>query len=370
MKRFFDLLKLPAIIVAATIGSGMFALPYVIARAGWATTIIYFIVLGAMVVTAHVVYLKTLAAEGEQERLLGLGKKYFGAKGFWFGLVAIVLGLLLSFVIFLILGAQFLQLLFLALSHAAALFIFWLILAIPALVGNRRAVLLETLSVASVAAVIIFIFASSHPAGAFIHIPAADWHNLFLPFGIVLFTLAGWTGVEPFYETRRKAEQKSSALPLLILGTGLAAILYWLFSIGIVSSAPLITPDTISGLAAWPFWKRGLVAILGLFAVWTVAMPVSHEIRNALEKDLQWNQIVSRLTVIGLPLAVVCIGFNDFLVVVGLAGGLFISMEYLLIIAVGRRALALGTPQKILLDAVSGVFVVAIVYELYSFLVR
>ena len=200
-------LKPPLIIVAATIGSGMFALPYVIASAGWAITFIYFVVLGVMIVAAHAVYLKTLAHEGERERLLGLGKKYFGAGGFWFGFIAIVLGLLLSFVIFLILGTQFLQLLFPALPYVAALFIFWLLIAIPALVGDRRAVFLEVLSVVSISAVIIFIFASSHPAAAFIHIPAFGRRGIFIPFGAVLFMLAGWTGVEPFYEAHGKRKE-------------------------------------------------------------------------------------------------------------------------------------------------------------------
>ncbi len=64
-----------------------------------------------------------------------------------------------------------------------------------------------------------------------------------------------------------------------------------------------------------------------------------------------------------LPLAVVLAGFNNFLLVVGLAGGVFIGMEYLVIVAVARRALALTAAQKILLDAIAIVFLAAIIYE-------
>ncbi len=264
-------MKRALIIAAATIGSGVFALPYVMAQAGWLTALIYFVGLGVIVTAAHVAYFRTLAAEGEKRRLMGLARKYFGAPGFWFGFVGIVVGLLLSFVIFLIVGTQFVRILVPSLPYAAALAIFWLIIAIPALIGNRRVATLEIVSVICVTAIIIIVFATSAPAIAFAAVNPINLQNIFLPFGIVLFALAGWTGVEPFYETTAVAERragKSAAgrrvLPMLALGTGFAALLYWLFAAGILSSAPRLTADTISGLAAWPAWKRDLVAVFGI----------------------------------------------------------------------------------------------------------
>ena len=99
-------------------------------------------------------------------------------------------------------------------------------------------------------------------------------------------------------------------------------------------------------------------------------MPISHEIRNALEKDLRWSPWASGIIVVGLPLAAVLLGFNDFLAVVGLVGGLFVSMEYLLIIGVGRRALTLGMAEKRLLDLAALVFAFAAVYSVYAFVVH
>jgi amino acid permease len=372
----------PALIItAATIGSGAFALPYVTAQAGWLMTFIYFAVLGAMVIAVHAIYLKILAAEHEKVRLLGLGKKYFGALGFWFGFVGIVVGLLVSFVIFLILGTQFVQLLFPSLPHFAALFIFWLFIAIPTLITNRRAVSLEVASVLCVAAVIVFVFISSYTTSIDIvsrYIPAIDLHNLLLPFSIVIFALAGWTGVEPFYESESREALKvrpssggrTSILPGLALGTVLAIALYAMFAAGIIRSAPHLTTDTISGLAAWPFWKRGVVAVLGLFAITTVSMPISHEIRNALEKDLHWNRVISRLIIICLPPAVVLSGFNNFILAIGLAGGVFVSMEYLLIIAIAERALVLSVAKKFGLNLIGLVFLAAALYEIVSFIVK
>src|SRR5258708_3740553 len=100
-------LKIAAIVAAATVGDGGFALPFVFYQAGWLVGVAYLVVLSAFVITAHVVYLKTLEKVGEKERLLGLSKIYLGSGGFWIGFFAIVLGLLLTLVAYLILGTQF-----------------------------------------------------------------------------------------------------------------------------------------------------------------------------------------------------------------------------------------------------------------------
>src|ERR1039458_8389760 len=105
-------LTIAAIVAAATIGEGVFAVPYIIATAGWAITLGYFVAVIAIVSVAHILYLRTLAALDEKERLLGLARNYFGTAGFWVGFVAIVVGLLLGFVAYLVLGTQFLQILF------------------------------------------------------------------------------------------------------------------------------------------------------------------------------------------------------------------------------------------------------------------
>jgi amino acid permease len=362
--------KIPAIIVAATIGDGIFALPYVFSQAGWLLGLAYLAFLAAIIITTHAIYLKTLEQLGEKDRLLGLARKYLGAPGFWFGFVAIVAGLLMGFIIFLLLGAQFLRLLIPALPYWPALFIVWIVLAIPALLGNRRVIPLEIGSAIFVACLIVFIFFSSHPAAALAVTPAIVPQNFFLPFGAMLFSLAGWTSIEPVYESLARASRKKIPWGLLAAGTIGAAVLYLLFALGILGSAPRITVDTVSGLAAWPTWKKDLIALLGLSAIITCSMPISHEIRNALEKDLRWNRVASGLVVVGVPLAAVLLGFTNFLVIVSLTGGLFIGMQYFLIIVVGRQVLELSLAQKILLDIMAGIFAAAAVYQIISFIVR
>ena len=363
-------LRIIAVITAATIGSGMFAIPYIIQTAGWAITLGYFIALGAVVSLAHILYLRTLATVQEKERLLGLAQRYFGISGFWLGFFAIVLGFLLSLVAYLVLGTQFIRIIIPDVSPGIALFLFWIIIAAVTFWSGGRTAKLETVGVALITCAILFAFISGHPFGAFIFAPIANAQNALLPFGAVIFSLAGWTSVEQVYEIRKKTAHSNGALRLFILGAAFAAVLYWLFALGILGSSPHVSMDTISGTGGWPLWKRDILAVIGLLAISIVSIPLIRELRGTLEKDLRWNRLFSQLVIVSVPLITVLSGFNNFLIIVGLAGGVFISTEYLLIIAVGRRTLSLSCREKIILDILDAVFICAAIYEIITFVVK
>jgi amino acid permease len=361
--------KIIAIVAAATIGSGVFALPYIIQESGWLLSLGYFIAITAIVSLAHILYLKTLEAVDERERLLGLIKKYFGTAGFWAGFLAIVVGLLLSFVAYLVLGTQFIQTLVPGISPTLALIIFWFILGVVVFKSERKVTGFEVAGVALIFCAILFIFISGHPLRSLANTPAIDLKNIFLPFGAVLFSLAGWTSVEQVYEIKKKENGKGNIFILFAVGAALAGVLYWLFALGILGTVSHVATSTISGAPGWPFWKKDILAILGLLAMGVVSIPLAREIRGALEKDLNWNSSVSRLIIIGVPLAVILSGFNNFLIIVGLAGGVFISTQYLFIIGVGRRTLQLSMRERALLDVLAMVFACAAVYEIVMFIV-
>jgi amino acid permease len=362
--------KIAAIVAAATVGDGVFALPFVFYTAGWLTCLIYMAVLGAIIVMAHSLYLSTLEKVGEKQRLLGLAKKYFGAGGFWAAFIAVVVGLLLTLVAYLILGSEFIHLALPMVRERYAFAAFWALISLPIFLSDRYVTDLELVGIVATSAIIILIFATAIPDVFFAVAPAINWQNLFLPFGAVLFSLAGWTSIEPAYDAEKKVQRRRGPWGALAAGTAFAAILYAMFAAGILGSTTGITPDTASDLAQWAFWKKEALAIMGLIAVATVYLPISREIKNALEKDLSWNKIFSRGILVLVPPAFVLLGFNNFLVVVGIVGGVFLSAQYILIILVGRRALTPSLSKTIWMDVAVALFAVAAIYSIYTFVVR
>jgi amino acid permease len=359
-----------AIVAAATVGDGVFALPYIFYSAGWLLSLFYVAALAAIIIMAHSLYLATLEKVGEKQRLLGLAKRYFGSGGFWLAFCAIVIGLLLTLVAYLILGAQFIHLAIPTLRERYEFIVFLALMAIPLFLDDAYVMELELAGIICTTAAILLVFLTAIPHVTFAGVPAVDWHNFFLPFGTVLFALAGWTSIEPAYEAHKRSKGKGGPWTALAMGTGFAAVLYIMFSAGIIGSTGTVSADTLSGLAQWPFWKKEMIAILGLIAVATVYMPISREIKNALEKDLGWGKIAPRLTILLFPPLLVFLGLNNFLFVVGVVGGVFLSTQYLLIISVGRKALELSPAKKALLNAATALFLAAAVYSVYTFIVR
>ena len=71
-----------------------------------------------------------------------------------------------------------------------------------------------------------------------------------------------------------------------------------------------------------------------------------------------------------VPLILIWLGFNNFLETVGLVGGVFLAFQYLLIVLVSRKVLALKGFKRIVSDLVILIFALAIVYEIYYFVIR
>jgi hypothetical protein len=158
----------------------------------------------------------------------------------------------------------------------------------------------------------------------------------------------------------------------IVGGMAVIAVLYFLFAAGILGSltgGSVLTPDTLSGLVGWPFWKVGALAVLGVLALWTAYGTVALEAENALRKDLHWNQILVFALVALLPLLVVLVGFNDVILAVGFAGAIFAGLQYMTIFALAEKVLQPGRAAVWAMRLAGLVFALAALYEIYVFVV-
>lgn len=371
MVKFKNFLWSAGLMAATTVGAGMFSLPYVFQKAGWFTGFFYLIVLAGFVVVAHNLYWETLEKFGEKKRLLGLVKTYFGKISYRLSLGIVLGGLTLALVIYLIIVERFTGLIFPALGSWGPA-IFWIIASLPILLKLPRLIFSELLGGILMLLVVLIIFlTTSDFFRIFSLAPTVDFQNLFLPFGALIFSLTGWTAVEPIFEYERKSARDSSrGRRAMALGTTLAALFYLAFTVAVFGSGATITVDTVSGLLGWPFWKITAVVLLGLFAIWTSYVPIGLEIKNSLEKDLGWPSTLGAAFVFLVPPALVLLGLRDFLKILGLAGGVFLGLQYLLIILVGRKALSMTSRKQAVVNLLALVFAAAAVYEIYYFVIN
>lgn len=368
MKPFLFLLWQTGVVLATTIGAGMFALPYIFRESGWAIGAFYLLILSGLVAVAHYFYWRILEKTAGEKRLLKLSSNILGKTGFGVGFIAVIGGLFLVLVVYLLLGGQFLRLIFPLLDFKLSLVIFWFLNSFFLVFKERRIAKLEFGAAILMTFFILLTFSSASLENVFRNFLVVNWKNLFLPFGAVLFSLTAWTIVGPVYDLGKNIINDTKKI-FIVFGGGafLASFFYFLFVIGVFGSVEIITPDTISGLANWPSWKTTLLGLLGSFAIWTSYIPIGLEIRNSLEKDLNWPKTIGLGLVLFLPISLMFFGIDNFLKAIELTGGLFLSIQYLLIFLISRKILELNLSQKIFLDILTLVFALVAVYEIYYF---
>lgn len=395
--RFRVFLLETGLVVATTVGAGMFALPYVFEAGNTSLGLLYLIILCFVISRIHASYWRVLQSQGGTGNLLALAREKLGRFGYWISLVSVVGGLLLTLVVYLILGTQFLKAIVPSANDSMLLLIFWLISSLPFFLSSKRFLALELVGTFVLVGIILFVFFASEPASRAANTPESP--DFFLPFAPLLFALAGWTAVEPALRFSKesvggfkagkpldrelgaerlaaggfqKPSAGASARPpaSLALGTGISALLYLLFVGGIVSSAANITPDTISGLTNWSQNRLALLSILGLFAIWTSYIPIGLEIKNSLHAGMGWRKSASAACVILAPPMLVLAGLSNFLTAIGLAGGVFLSLQYLTIAGVSNAVLRPRFWGKLFLVGAGAAFLLAAFYETYLFVIQ
>jgi amino acid permease len=354
------------VVVATTVGAGMFALPYVFSVSGWLPGIFYLVAFAIILSFIHAVYFLVLQRVHERKRLAGLVREELGKEAGVFAFVVVMGGQIFSLLVYLILGQAFLGLLIPALEGKAGVLLFWVLASAPLFFNIRRFAKAEALGAIAMGALILALFGAGDVAEGAARAPLINTAALLFPFGVVLFSLAGWTAVEPVYELNNRVRgfEVRHSLLALVLGTVISAVLYVLFVLGAFGAPVPVTHDTVSGFSD-PLW-RVLLGILGLFAIWTSYVPVGREAVHAL-MDVRWKETKALLLVVLAPLALFAAGLSDFVQTAGFVGGVFLTLQYVCILAVGQKFLKPAGTTKALFWILYLLLAAAAVYEAYYF---
>lgn len=372
---------LPASLLAGTIiGAGVFALPFVFQKAGIVTGLFYLGLFSACFIFIHLMYADLiLKTEGGRNfhRFPGYAKIYLGNWGFWTSILMTIVGMLFVLTVYLILSISFVNLIKpigLNISDASKLLIFWLFGSAAIFLGIRRIALSEFLITGGIIVIILIIFGYglSH-FGKIISVQAFNLQNIFLPYGAVLFALSGRVAIPAVVSYFQKIRRPLAEIKKpIILGTLLPALVYLLFVFGIWGLSEVVSEDAISGLVGQiPKEVLALIGVFGLISLWSSYIVIGLDIKNALKFDLRFPKILAGLTVVVLPPLLYFWGFQSFLTLVGIVGGVFIALEGIFIVLMWLGARKMKSEEVIfkklnplVIYALIMVFIGGIIYEI------
>jgi len=343
-------LILPAGLLAGTIiGAGIFVLPYVVSQAGLIAGLFYLIIFAAVFSVIHLMYADVILKTDEDHRISGYARIYLGKIGFEIGALVAILGALFVLLIYLILSSSFINLIFPGAPSSTAIILFWLVASLPIFFNIRRIGFCEILIAAGIAFIALVIFFYGVAGLSKIQISMFDYKNLFLPYGAMLFALAGGVAIPAMKDYFRKSNLPARLMKKpIILGTFLPAAIYFIFIIGVLGASKIVSPDAVSGLIGLaPQPILWLLGILGLISIWSTYIIIVQQLKFGLELDFGAPKILAFSIAIFFPLILYFFGLNNFVGLIVLTGAVFTGLESILIILIWLRARKLKPQSEI-----------------------
>jgi|AP45_3_1055517.scaffolds.fasta_scaffold13406_3 tyrosine-specific transport protein len=361
------------LMAGAIIGAGIFSLPFIFAQIGVFNGFVVMALAVAVVVMIHLFYADIIIRTEGRHNFVGFARLYLGEKSAVFSVLITVVQMMLVLVIYLVLSLSFIKLIFGA-SSLTHLLVFWLLGTVVIFLNLKRLGLLEFIITAGMISIIAVIFLIALPEmfPLKINITIPTVGKALSPIAPIFFALAGRVAVLAIVRSLRKNAAK--ARKAIILGTIIPAVVYIFFILAIITLSAPVSPDAVSGLIGQlPSNLIILIGVLGLLSLWSSYIIIGYNVNDILKVDMNWPGFFRVAAIAILPLAFYLIGFQDFIKLVSLAGGLFFGLEALFIMAMWieakkkkRGKMILGNIPKSVIGLLSVLFILIILNQIYE----
>lgn len=324
------------------IGVGMFGIPFSFFQSGFLLGIAELLLLTAVVATLHSAYGDVVLATGGFHRLPGYARLYFGRPAGWLALASALFGIVGTLLVYLVVGAVFLNNLaspflpesneFLWAAIMAGLGI--LIIRFPT---KKEAVINGVLTVcliAFIAVLVVVLLPRADPR----NLGGIRWSGAFVPYGVLLFSLAGGTVIPDVvaYLGKRPAASRRA----IVVGSVIPGLVYAFFAAAVLGVAGArVSREAIAGLV--PLigpWVSQWGNLIGFLAVFTSYIVLSASFEALLHLDLGVGRTAAWLIAGGIPFFAYLSGVTDFIRIIGFVGAIGVGIDGTLVLAMRLAA--------------------------------
>jgi len=332
------------------IGAGLFALPYITLQVGFWVILAYFLVLGSLVTMIHLFFGELALKTPDFKRTPGFARIYLGSWGKIVSYASIILGIFGALLAYLILGGEFLsKLAGIALpnlgENTLIFTIFYFIIGAALIFHGIKAI--EKVQFWGLILFLIILLAIFLIGLPFINIDNlfinrglpnnGQLANLFLPYGVILFSLWGAALIPEVEEMLGKDKNKLlKIIPIAILIPAAIYLSFIFFVLGITGTGT--TEDALPGLKA--VLGDGVVFLaisFGLVTTFTSFVALGLTLKKVFWYDFKIPKKTSWAITCFLPLILYLAGFQDFIVVIGVIGGIMLAIDGILIMLMYKK---------------------------------
>jgi len=325
-----------ALFIGTIIGVGVFTLPFAITHIGLFGGLSLLGLLAVAMLVVHLMYGDAIVATPGRHHLPVYAERYLG-RG-W-GSLATISNLVLlngALLVYVLLGSQFLaslvQFIFPGFSLGASLAIFFCIGAVIFFFDGIFSTEIEELLTILLILVLAIVIGWGMLRGHITGIGPVVWGSPSLPYGAILFSLAGAVVLPRVYATL--GTDHHAFRSLVIFGTLMPAILYGLFIVAVWAASPA-GPSQEAILGMQPLLGRWVVALgatVGFLATITSYIGVGLTYKSLLQFDFRLSRLLAWAFVTAVPFLLVVAGFANFIAIIGFVGAISIGFDNIVII--------------------------------------
>ena len=353
------------------IGVGLFALPYVTLKVGFWVILGYFLVLGALVILIHSFFGELALKTPDFKRLPGFAKIYLGNWGEKIALISTILGIFGAILAYLIVGGEFLTELFLPIfggnSLIYTLFYFFVGAALI-FFGIKAIAKVEFWGLILFFLILFAIFFQGKSVLSLGNLfPSPDFSHLFLPYGVILFSLWGAALIPEVEEMLGVDSPRKKLIGKIIFISILVPIIVYLFFIYLILgiTGAQTTESALTGLRN--VLGDGIVSLalfFGVLTTFTSFIALGLTLKKVFWYDLKIEKNIAFAIACFIPLALFLIGIKQFIPVISFVGATMLGIDGILILLMYKKI----KPKQILVYPLFLILFGGIIYEIIYFL--
>jgi len=333
-------LRALAVIVTTIIGVGIFGLPFTAAKAGFGLLILYILILGVVAIFFHLMFAKICCATPGKHRFPGYVRVYLGENAAKVSMTSLCLGMYGAQMAYLIVGGQFLgNLLSPVLGGNTFIYtlIFFILGSLLIYKGIKGISIVEVFIAALFFLILVIFLFRLLPDIKLANFSVVNTKNIFLPYGIVLFSLWG-SSIIP--ELKEMVGNKQKMLKkVIVIGIVWAAIAYLAFTTAVVGfCGTATTSDAFSCISN----RLGdgvttLGYLLGAITCFSSFILLGLTIKKSFQYDFKWSENAAWAIAAILPFLFYLSGLKNYIEIIGLTGAVTIGIEGVLLFFIFKK---------------------------------
>jgi tyrosine-specific transport protein len=338
-----------SIFIGTIIGVGLFTLPYVTLKAGFVTILSYFVLVGFLVIFIHLLFGEVVLRTDGIHRLPGYVKIYLGKwskRAVFFSTLVGLYGALLAYII---IGGEFLwglagpilggdKFLYISLFFIFGSILIWR--------GSKSIARVEFWFLALFFILLLFLGVRGSSDIHLSNFTIFHFKNIFLPYGVIMFSLWGLTVVPEVRDLLQENERKLKSI--LVGGIALAALTYLVFIFIVLGiSGGNTSPDALLGLKSFlPYNILSLALFFGVVTTFTSFLTLGLTLKKIFYYDYGRSMFLSWVLACGVPFLLFVFGFKQFIEVIGLVGAVAMGIDGTLVLMMHQRAKKFGNRKN------------------------